>query len=330
MESLSNILTSPHLYSSAVTLLLMIALKAVVGVFITQKPSSFFNFYCQRLADKVNKASSSSRQQNISGLIAIIVTLVPILTILWLFETLIEVIWLWHALLLYFALGNIGLSKKSKDIARELVANNNYQAKQEISPKLLRATEQLSALGISKACIEMQVLRSSQLLVCVGFYYLVFGPLSALSFRLMLEMHYAWNVKMTRFVHFGAAVNHIVKLLQWLPSRLFALILLLGTVGKNTLLCWRLTRVKFLQTGNSLLLHILALSLEVRLGGVAMYKSNKLRKTSFNDQARQPQATDIIHASKRINYALYICILLVMMVAIMSYASTGQSRLAVS
>jgi adenosylcobinamide-phosphate synthase len=324
MESLTNILASTHLYSAAVMLLLMIALKALIGVFVTQQPLAFFNFYCQRLADKVNKTNSNARQQNISGLIAILVTLAPLLTILWLFETFIEVTWLWHGFLLYFALGNIGLGKINKHIARDLVANNNYLAKQATATLLLRETNKLSALGISKACIEMQLLRSSQLLVCVGFYYLIFGPLAALSFRLLLEMHYAWNIKNIRFIHFGAAVNHIVKLLQWLPSRLFSLILLLGTVGQNTLLCWRLTRGKFLQTGNGLLLHILALGLEIKLGGVAMYQGNKLRKASFNDQARQPQATDIIHASKRINYALYICVLLVMMVAIMSYANSGQ------
>tara|TARA_R110000737_G_scaffold89824_5_gene122307 strand:- start:2590 stop:3570 length:981 start_codon:yes stop_codon:yes gene_type:complete len=326
MQNLSNILTSPNMYSAAVTLLLLIALKALIGRFVTQQPLAFFSFYCQRLADKVNKPSNSSRQQNISGLIAIIVTLVPLMVILWLFETLIEVYWLWNAFLLYFALGSFGLTKTSKVVARELVANNTYQAKQKIAPFLLRDTEQLSPLGISKACIEMQVLRSSQLLVCVGFYYLIFGPLAALTFRLLLEMHYAWNIKALRFVHFGAAVNHIVNLLQWLPSRLFALLLLLGTVGQNTLLYWRLTRGKFFQTNNSLLLHILALGLEIKLSGVAMYGGNKVRKASFNDHARQPQATDIIHASKRINYALYLLVLLVMLLAVLSYSAAIFSK----
>ena len=320
MNSLSNILTSPYLYSSAVTLLLVIALKALLGLFMTQSHENFFKFYCQRLADKVNKATNSPRQNNMSGLIAILVTLVPIVVILWLFETLIEVVWLWHGLLLYFSLGYIGVSKSNKRIAKELVANNTYQAKQLISPLLLRETQQLSPLGISKACIEMQLLRSSQLLVCVGFYYLFFGPLAAVTFRLLLEMHYAWNIKSQRYQYFGAAANHIVKILQWLPSRLFALLLLLGIVTQNTLLCWRLTRGKFFQLGNSLLLHTLALGLEIKLGGVAMYNGQKLRKNSFNDHARQPQATDIIHASKRINYGLYLCVLLVMMLTIISYA----------
>ena len=323
MLNLSNILTSPYLYSSAVTLLLLIALKACIGQFVTQQPLAFFNFYCQRLADKVNKPSNSARQQNISGLIAIIVTLVPLLIILWLFEAFIEVYWLWNALLLYLALGSFGLTKTSKTVARELVANNNYQAKQKVAPFLLRSTEQLSPLGISKACIETQVLRSSQLLVCVGFYYLVFGPLAALTFRLLLEMHYAWNIKRRRFIYFGAAINHIVKLLQWLPSRLFSLVLLLGTVGQNTLLYWRLIRGKFFQTDNGILLHVLALGLAVKLSGVALYDGDKVRKTSFNDSARQPQATDIIHASKRINYALYLLTLMVLLLAIISYTAAS-------
>jgi adenosylcobinamide-phosphate synthase len=326
MANLSNILTSSELYSAVITLLLLIALKALISQFVTQQPLAFFNFYCQRLADKVNQQSSSTRQQKISGLIAILVTLVPLITILWLFEVFIEVAWLWQALLLYFALGSLGLTKTCKGVARELVANNHYQAKQKIAPYLLRDTKQLSPLGVSKACIEMQVLRSSQLLVCVGFYYLLFGPLAALTFRLLIEMHYAWNVKAARFSHFGATVNYIVKLLQWLPSRLFSLLLLLGTVGQNTLLYWRLIRGKFFQTNNAILLHVLALSLEIKLSGVAMYNGDKVRKTSFNDHARQPQATDIIHASKRINYALYLFILLLMLLAIISYSVAGQGK----
>jgi adenosylcobinamide-phosphate synthase len=73
-------------------------------------------------------------------------------------------------------------------------------------------------------------------------------------------------------------------------------------------------------------LHVLALSLEIKLSGVAMYNGDKIRKASFNDHARQPQATDIIHASKRINYALYLFILLLMLLAIISYSVAGQGK----
>jgi adenosylcobinamide-phosphate synthase len=100
-------------------------------------------------------------------------------------------------------------------------------------------------------------------------------------------------------------------------------LLLLGTVGQNTRLYWRLIRGKFFQLDNSILLHVLALGLGIRLSGVAMYSGHKVRKASFNDHARQPQTTDIIHASQRINYALYLLVLLLMLVAILSYTVSG-------
>ncbi|SEK99250.1 adenosylcobinamide-phosphate synthase [Colwellia chukchiensis] len=325
MNSLSDILTSPHLYSAAVTLLLLIALKAVLAQFVTQQPLAYFSFYCQRLAEKVNKASNSPRQQHISGFIAIVVTLIPLLLILGLFEAFIAIPWLWHCVLLYLALGSFGLSKSCQAIARDLVANQTYLAKSKLAPLVLRDTEQLSVLGISKACIEMQLLRSTQLLVGVGFYYLLLGPLAALAFRLLVEMHYAWNIKLPRFAYFGVCVNQTVKLLQWIPARLFALVLWLGTISQNPILYWRLVRSKFFSNNNDLLLHILALGLSIRLSGVASYHGQKVRKPSFNDQARQPQSTDIIHASKRINYALYLLLLGLMLLAIISYSISGIS-----
>jgi adenosylcobinamide-phosphate synthase len=328
MNNLSNVLSSDTLLSSVVILFAVLVLKALQSYFVTQDPMHYFRLYCQKLADKVNKTNNSARQQNISGFIAIVVTLTPMLVILWLFEAFIEVHWLWQSFLLYFALGNFGQSKVNKIVAKDLVANKNYQAKQRIAAYVLRETSELSALGISKACIESQLLRSSQLFICVSFFYLALGPLAALAFRLLLEMHYSWNIKRYKYQNFGGAVNHIVKLLQWLPSRLFALILLMGTLGQNTHLFWRLNQGKFFSfsKGNGLLIHILALGLEVKLSGVAMYNGMKLRKPSFNEQGRQPQATDIIHASKRINHALYLASLMVVMLAIITYVLNSSAR----
>ena len=67
----------------------------------------------------------------------------------------------------------------------------------------------------------------------------------------------------------------------------------------------------------------MSLGLAIKLSGVAMYGGSKVRKASFNDHARQPQATDIIHASKRVNYALYLLLLLVLLLAVTSYAISG-------
>ena len=292
-------------------LLTVIVSKAVVSHFIPHEPLRFFQFYCLQLSNKVNKQGNSSKQQTIAGFVAIIVTLLPIAIILWLFEAFVEVDFLWQALLLYVALGAFGVAQANKSIAQALVANQNYLAKQTLNPWVLRETETLSSLGLSKASIEMYLLRTLQQGFTVAVIYIFFGPLLAICYRLLLEMHYCWNCKLLKFNHFGRCAALLSNIFQWLPVRLFTLLLLFISIGKNFTLFWRLSKPLFFQLNNNIALLLLALNLEVKLGGVALYDDNdnpkqKRYKTSFNDLARQPQTTDIIHAQHKVNLVLYL------------------------
>ncbi|MBL4823413.1 MAG: cobalamin biosynthesis protein [Colwellia sp.] len=300
-------------------LIIVISCKATISHFITHEPLQFFQFYCRKLADKVNKTQNSPQQQSIAGLIAILVTLLPIAIILYLFETFIAVNMLWQALLLYIAIGSFGLSRINKTIAQALVAKQNYLAKQTLNPWVLRETEPLSSLGLSKSSIEMQLLRSLQQAYAVAIIFLIAGPLTAISYRLLVEMHYCWNTKLISYKDFGFYSKRLVNLLQWLPVRVFSLLLLFTSIGKNFVLFWRLSKQHFFQLDNNIALLLLALNLEIKLGGIALYndqnqEQQKLRKVSFNDLARQPQITDIIHASNKINSIIYISLFFIIFI----------------
>ena len=310
---------SPFTYS-VVMLYGVILIKFFTSYLASHEPLQFFRFYCDQLAKKVNKNKNSARQRNISGFIGALVTLTPLVIILWLFEAFVEAAWLWQGFLLYLALGNLHLGKTSKEIAKLIVANKNFEAKQLLSPWLLRDIEQLSSLGLAKSCIEMLLLRAVQNLFSISFVFLLFGPLAALVSRLLIEMHYSWNSKQNSFQPFGNSIAFVVNIIQWLPNRIFSLILLFSCIGNNFILFFRLSRPYFLQLNNSYALNLFALSLEIKLGGVAMYQGVKLRKTRYNDHGRQPQATDIIHANKRINYVFYFCFLFLALLALFTYS----------
>jgi len=303
-----------------VILLIVISAKATINHFISHEPLQFFQFYCQKLSDKVNKPHNSPQQQTISGLVAILVTLLPIAVILYLFEAFIEVNILWQALLLYFAIGSFGLTETNKTIAQALVAKQSYFAKQTLKPWVLRETEPLSPIGLSKSSIEMQLLRTLQQGYTVAVIFLIIGPLTAISYRLILEMHYCWNTKLVQHRYFGLYSKHLVNLLQWLPVRIFSLLLLFTSIGKDFVLFWRLCKQYFFQLDNNIALLLLALNLEVKLGGVALYQHSnqdkqKLNKASFNDLARQPQITDIIHASSKVKHIIYVSLFVVIFIA---------------
>ena len=310
---------SPFSYQLLI-LLCVIVTKSLVSHFIVHEPLRFFQFYCQKLSDKVNKSQNSTKQQTIAGFVAILVTLLPILIILWMFEVLVEVDFLWQAFLLYLALGSFGLTQISKTISQAITSKQNYVAKKTLKPWVLRETDVLSSLGLSKACIEMQFLRTLQQGYSVAFLFILFGPLTAIGYRLLLEMHYCWNTKLITHRHFGRYSKSLTNLIAWIPVRIFSLLLLFTSLGKNFRLVWNLSRPYFFQLNNNLALLLIALHLEVKLGGVAMYQTNnekeKLRKISFNDRARQPQAKDIIQAKNKVQAAIYINLFLLILLAI--------------
>ena len=311
---------------SVLILMSVVLLKLIISRLAPHDPLSFFRFYCHRLADKVNKAENSSGQQAIAGLVAIIITLAPLLIILWLFEAFVEVNWLWQGLLLYLSFGPFTIAQQGTKIAQALKANQKYQARQALAPWVLRDTDQLSNLGICKASIEMQLLRSLQLGFVVASLFLFVGPLAAIAYRLMLEMHYSWNIKQQKFSAFGLKAAQAIQLVQWLPVRLFSTMLMLSALGQNFILFWRIISKDFFRLNNDLALHALALCLEVKLGGVAMYNKIKLRKKSFNDQARQPEAKDIMLALSRLQYVNVISLTLLILTAFASqFLSTSLS-----
>ena len=305
-------------------LVVVLIIKSVISHFIAHEPLRFFQFYCVQLADKVNNSKNSTQHQTIAGLLALLITLVPIIIILWLFADFVAVDYVWQGLLLYLALGSLNLGKINLGIAQALVAKQNYLAKQTLKPLLLRETEQLSQVGLSKAAIEMQLLRSLQQIYVVSFLFIIFGPLSALSYRLLLEMHYCWNTKSGQYKHFGYYSQLFTQLLQWLPSRLMALLVLLSSLGQGSLLFWRLTRGHFFKLNNDFYIAVHAFSLTVRLGGVAMYQGVKLRKAAFNDLGKQPEPCDIIKANRKVNFAIYSSLFLLILFAL-SWQLTMQS-----
>lgn len=293
----------------------VLLIKYLVGHFAAHEPLRAFNFYCVQLAKKVNNPNSSMAHQTIAGLLALLITLAPISIILWLFADFVAVPYVWHALLLYFALGNLNLGKIHKTVVQALVAKQNHLAKATLQPLLLRTTEPLSHVGLSKAAIEMQLLRSLQQLYVVGFVFILLGPLAALSYRLILEMHYSWNTKLSRYKGFGFYSHTFSQLMQWLPSRLMALLLLMSTLGQGSLLSWRLTRGHFFKLNNDFILAVHAYSLGLKLGGVAMYEQEKIRKIAFNDQGRQPEQQDILKGSRNINFAIITSLILLFLSA---------------
>ncbi|XQW84610.1 cobalamin biosynthesis protein [Thalassotalea piscium] len=297
MIALSSI---PTIYQNMTILVVVVVVKLMIGLFGNDNGMQYFHYYCQRLSDKVNKSSNSNEQQKIAGFIAVLLTLAPLVIILWLFEEFVAINWLWQLLLLYLAFGSLTPLLTSQKVRLALESNSKQSAKDLLQTQCLRDTQTLSPLGISKTTIEMQLLKHLQLHLGVACCFLFIGPITALAYRLIVEMHYSWNIKLSRFNHFGLASRLLMQLLLWLPIRIFYCAYLLTTLGNRFSLYFRLTRQYFFQLDSTIILTLHALKLNVQLGGVAMYHQKKLRRTAFNEQGNQPKIADIQRSSQQL------------------------------
>jgi adenosylcobinamide-phosphate synthase len=314
---MNEFITSLNSFSTQVLLLVtVIIIKVILAKFVDIKPLFFFSLYCNKLAHKVNKPQHSTKQKQLSGLIALAITFIPLAIILWLFADFIMVPWLWHALLLFLAIGEFNLSTTSKEIAQALTANQKHFVREKLSSFVLREVDKLSTMGLCKATIEMQLLRYAQHYFVISFYFIFVSPLAALLVRLLIEMHYCWNRKQPSYIAFGHTIALITALIQWLPIRLLAFVLIISNIGHNfTASVFAFAR-HFFQLNNDILLAIFALSLHRQLSGVAIYEQQKLRKAKFNSQAATPTISDIITTTKIIQQISLFSLALLSIIAI--------------
>lgn len=290
---------SPFTWQLIIVLGVM-ALKSVIATIQTKDTMHFFRFYCQRLSDKVNNQHNSTQQQKIAGVVATLITVAPLIIIIWLFESFVEVPILWHTILLFFALSGAGAQRMASQLVTALNKQDNDLAKSHLQPWVLRDTSTLSSMGLCKACIEMLWLNYLQRQFLVIICYLFLGPIAAICYRILLEIHYSWNTKIAKYQYFGKFPAKIIALLQWLPTLLLAIEIKLLMFSKATRANNHSDSSHILTLTSNYLLATAASINHIQLGGVALYQGNKLRRVSFNQTGNQPTTQTLSNSIKQL------------------------------
>jgi len=280
------------------------------------------------MADKVlatgrqHQQYRSAFQQKISGSLAFMVLLVPLISILLIFTSLAQYPVFFDGFLLLVSIQFQGCVKQGQKISKALADNKKVLARHLLSDIVLRETDKLSPMGISKGTIESLLLRFNQQFSSVIFWYLVLGGLGALSYRLLYEFSHCWNTKRVRFGHFGQPVARLVHLLQWLPARLAcgALVVAQGVSGGI-----QAYRVFVKENGRHKCSHMLLLNLQggalgIELSGPAYYDGQKIRSVKCGGD-RQVTYMDIQRTIGAIQIAKVLILVVSFLVGAVLYAS---------
>ncbi|MGF1910539.1 cobalamin biosynthesis family protein [Vibrio kasasachensis] len=237
-------------------------------------PAILWRKFAEQLADKVNAPASYS-QSVISGTLAWLLMMIPMLCVLWAIETLAWQPQLFELAFLVLALDWRNSDKFANQFTHQLAEENTQTAKQLLTPIVNRSTNTLSLLGLGKAGCETLIMSYGRNVIAVLFWYGLTGGIGAFMYRMAMELSRVWSPSRQQFLPFGLPAIRILALLDFIPLRLFALMIIAGQRAQTRISLIRQQALSWPLPGPAWLLAAAGAKLELSLAGPAIYNGKK-------------------------------------------------------
>jgi len=168
------------------------------------------------------------------------------------------------------------LHTESRLVAQALQKGDIGTARQQLSYIVGRDTEQLDEPEIWRALVETVAENSSDGIIAPLFWLTVGGPVAAMLYKAVNTLDSMVGYKNARYLHFGWASARMDDLLNFIPARLTAVIMiasapLAGLSWRDALAVFRRDRHKHPSPNSGHPEAAAAGALGVRLGGTASY-----------------------------------------------------------
>ncbi|MDA0148704.1 cobalamin biosynthesis family protein [Vibrio sp. LaRot3] len=263
-------------YSNGALLVLWGALlcQAILPFPREAHPAILWHKFAELLASKVNNNNSYS-QSLLSGSLAWLLMLAPMLAVLIALKTLVWQPVLFELAFLILALDWRNTERFANQFGQLLAKEDKQAAKQLIDPLINRSTDTLSLMGLGKAATETVIMSYSRNVVGVLFWYAIGGGIGAFMYRMAIELARAWSPSRQRFSPFGIPAIRALAALDFIPLRLFALMLLVGQRSKATMQLLKQQAASWPLPGPAWVLVTVGSKLELSLCGPAIYDGKK-------------------------------------------------------
>jgi adenosylcobinamide-phosphate synthase len=210
-----------------------------------------------------------------------------------------------------------GVNKSVNAIELALKNQKKQLARDQLQTLVLRRTAPLSSLGIAKASIETATLRISHQQVSVMFWFICVGPIFALAYRLCYEASQTWNIKLPTFHRFGWMAAQICLILQWLPTRLYGILLALLSLSMPPAILFKrlFSFNSLMQSNGGFLLSAAGLALNRHLSGAVIYDSQKCRRVKYLGR-QEPNVEDIKTAQGANTKAFFAMLVIMLLISL--------------
>ena len=211
-----------------------------------------------------------------------------------------------EAVMTYYLLAARSLRDESMAVCRKLEAGEIERARYAVSMIVGRDTKPLSEAGIARAAVETVAENASDGVIAPLFYLAIGGPLLGWLYKAVNTMDSMVGYKNDRYLHFGRAAAKLDDLVNLIPSRLAALLLIVSAYllrydGKNAYRIWRRDRRNHKSPNSAQTESACAGALGLRLAGDAWYFGKLVPKPYIGDEIHPIEPQDI----RRVNRLMY-------------------------
>ena len=211
-----------------------------------------------------------------------------------------------ESVLCYYMLAARCLRDESMKVHRAFLENDTEKARKAVSMIVGRDTEPLDRNGIIRAAVETVAENSSDGVTAPMLYMGLGGAPLGFFYKAANTMDSMIGYTSEKYIQIGRAAAKLDDLLNYIPSRLTALLMILSAGilrmdMKNAWRLWRRDRRNHASPNSAQTEAVCAGALDVRLAGDAYYFGELHKKPFIGDDIREIENEDI----RRANLLMY-------------------------
>jgi adenosylcobinamide-phosphate synthase len=208
-----------------------------------------------------------------------------------------------ESLICYQMLATRALRDESMAVYRQLEKEDLAAARKAVSMIVGRDTQGLEREGITRATVETIAENTSDGVLAPLFYMMLGGAPLGLFYKAVNTMDSMVGYKNDRYLFFGRAAAKFDDVLNFLPARLSAAVMiavsfLLGYNARDALRIYRRDRFNHKSPNSAHTESVCAGALQIRLGGGAYYFGKFVDKPTIGDDIRPILVKDIKNANR--------------------------------
>jgi len=212
-----------------------------------------------------------------------------------------------EAIICYFLIAARALKDESMKIYRSLAAQNIEEAKKNLSFIVGRDTQNLNEAGIVKATVETVAENVSDGVIAPLIFIFIGGAPLGMAYKAVNTLDSMIGYRNEDFEYFGKFAALLDDAVNFIPSRISALIMIAGSVFtggdvKEALRIYSRDRRNHKSPNAAQTESVCAGALGLRLGGDNYYHGILISKPAIGDDINAPKPEHII-AANRLMYA---------------------------